>query len=60
MVIWFNQQKGYGFIRRDDGQDVFVHTKVMPAERDIRLGDRVRFKTSTAYKGQLAVGVKKI
>jgi CspA family cold shock protein len=60
MVIWFDQQKGYGFIRKADGKDVFMHTRLVPSCRKIRRGDRVQFETSREHQGQLAVRVKKV
>jgi CspA family cold shock protein len=45
-VKWFNNGKGYGFIGRDDGPDVFVHYSAIVEEcyRTLDEGDRVRFE----------------
>ncbi len=58
VVKWFNDRKGYGFIRMDDGEDVFVHYKSI-RERDQTLmeGDRVTFETIEGDKGLKAINV---
>jgi len=55
-VKWFNASKGYGFIARDDGADVFVHQSAIQAEgyRTLEEGQRVEF----GDKGPKAVNVK--
>jgi CspA family cold shock protein len=59
-VKWFNDTKGVGFIRSDDGQDVFVHhTEIqMDGHRTLREGDRVEFEMTEGPKGPKAVKVK--
>ncbi len=44
-VKWFNKGNGYGFIARDDGQDIFVHYSVIRSEgyRTLQEGERVLF-----------------
>ena len=50
---WFNVKKGYGFITRDQGDDVFVHFRNIKGSgrRSISEGQRVEFKVTTGDKG---------
>jgi len=62
VVKWFNGQKGYGFIARDSGGDVFVHYSAIQAEgfRNLTEGDRVEFTVVEGQKGPAASDVKRI
>jgi cold shock CspA family protein len=59
VVVWFDKHKGYGFIKKPDGNDMLLHTKLMPKNGGISRGDRVQFKASDEHKG-LATGVRVI
>ena len=58
-IKWFNPAKGYGFITKADGTDVYVHyTGLRPGEdRCFYPGDRVQFGQETGEKGPKAVDV---
>jgi CspA family cold shock protein len=61
-VKWFNESKGFGFIARSNGDDVFVHYKAIAGEgfRSLREGDAVEFEVAEGPKGLRAVSVKKV
>jgi CspA family cold shock protein len=61
-VKWFNAAKGYGFIQRESGEDVFVHYKAIAGEgyRKLDEGDTVEFDVQEGPKGLQAVNVKKV
>lgn len=58
-VKWFNATKGYGFIGRDDGEDVFVHFSAITMEGYKRLkeGQKVQFSIENGPKGLQAAEV---
>jgi CspA family cold shock protein len=63
VVKWFNEQKGYGFIARDGGDDVFVHYSAIQGQggfRTLNEGDRVEFSIEQGQKGPSAVDVQRI
>lgn len=60
-VKWFNNAKGYGFIGRDDGADVFVHYSAISSEgyKSLAEGDQVEFEIVEGQKGPQAGNVIK-
>ncbi len=58
-VKWFNAEKGYGFIERDDGPDVFVHYTAIQTDgfRTLNQGDLVEFEIVDGPKGLQAANV---
>ncbi|MDO5775933.1 MAG: cold shock domain-containing protein [Eubacteriales bacterium] len=61
-VKWFNSQKGYGFISREDGGDVFVHYSGLNMEgyKTLDEGQAVEFDILDGPKGQQAANVVKL
>lgn len=60
-VKWFNNAKGYGFIGREDGPDVFVHYSAISGEgyKSLQEGDQVEFEITQGQKGPQAANVSK-
>jgi CspA family cold shock protein len=61
-VKWFNDAKGYGFIARDDGPDVFVHYSAIQGDgfRSLAEGQTVSFEINEGPKGLQAANVTKV
>ena len=58
-VKWFDQKKGYGFITREDGDDLFVHYSAINGDgfKTLDEGDEVEFEISQGKKGLQATSV---
>ena len=61
-VKWFNNAKGYGFLGRDDGPDVFIHYSSITTEgyKSLQEGDKVEFEIVQGQKGPQAANVTKV
>ncbi|HYN15286.1 MAG TPA: cold shock domain-containing protein [Terriglobales bacterium] len=61
-VKWFNNAKGYGFIGRDDGPDVFVHYSAIETEgyKSLQEGDEVEFEIVQGQRGPQADKVTRV
>jgi len=61
-VKWFNDAKGFGFIQRDGGPDVFVHYSAISSQgfKSLAEGDKVEFEIVDGQKGPQAANVMKV
>jgi len=61
-VKWFNNAKGYGFINRESGQDLFVHFKSIVGEgyKSLKQGETVEFDVEQGEKGLQAINVTRV
>ncbi len=61
-VKWFNSSKGYGFISRDSGDDVFVHFKSIEGDgyKSLDEGEKVQFEIEQGPKGPQATKVSRV
>jgi len=61
VVKWFNASKGFGFIKRTTGEDVFVHYKSVEMDgfRTLREGEQVEYEVQQGPKGLQAINVKR-
>ena len=61
-VKWFRADKGYGFIQREAGEDLFVHFSAIQGEgyRSLQEGDQVSFEVKKGNKGLQADNVERI
>ncbi|MDR6123857.1 cold-shock protein [Neobacillus drentensis] len=60
-VKWFNSEKGFGFIEREGGEDVFVHFSAIQGEgyKSLDEGQEVTFEIENGQRGPQAVNVRK-
>ncbi len=61
-VKWFSDKKGFGFIEKDDGTDVFVHYSAINATgfKTLKEGDQVSFEVEESNRGPAAKNVIKV
>ncbi len=61
-VKWFSVDKGFGFIRRPEGEDVFVHSSSLSGifSKTLQEGDEVEFDVEMSHKGLRAVEVVRL
>ena len=61
LVKWFNPEKGFGFISREDGSDVFVHFSAIQGDgfKTLEEGQAVTFDVEDSDRGPQAVNVEK-
>lgn len=63
IVKWFNNEKGYGFISGNNGNDVFVHhsqVKEKGNDKDLHEGEQVTYSIVDGEKGPMAINVQKL
>jgi len=62
VVKWFNEAKGYGFIKRESGEDVFVHFKSIVGDgfKTLNEGEQVEFEIEKGPKGLMATKVVRV
>ena len=58
-VKWFNSEKGYGFITKEGGKDLFVHTSEVKDGSTLKDGDSVEYVEADSPKGKAATEVTK-
>ena len=59
-IIYYNVEKGFGFIKTVDNKDLFFHISSLLGETDIEVGNKVNFEVQDTYKGDKAVNILKI
>ncbi|PIE47056.1 MAG: cold-shock protein [Gammaproteobacteria bacterium] len=61
VVKWFNDSKGFGFIQRESGEDIFVHFRAIQGDgyRSLKDGEKVEFEVTEGQKGLQAENVIK-
>lgn len=62
IVKWFNDSKGFGFIQRNSGEDIFVHFRAIQGDgyRSLKDGEKVEFSVVEGQKGLQAEEVRKV
>ena len=57
-VKFYDEEKGFGFITSDDGQEVFLHASALPAGAVVKAGSRLEFGVADGKKGAQALSVR--
>jgi len=57
-VKFYDEEKGFGFITSDDGQEVFLHASAMPAGTTVKAGSKVEFGIADGKRGAQALSVR--
>lgn len=57
-VRFYNEEKGFGFIQGDDGQEVFLHASVLPADAEVSAGTRLEYGVADGKRGLQALSVR--
>ena len=62
IIKWFTPSKGYGFIQRESGEDLFVHVNDIEGEgiQPVKSGDTVEFEIAETPKGPKAIHIRQI
>jgi CspA family cold shock protein len=59
-VEWFNPNKGYGFIKPESGNDVFVHASAIQGDGSLEEGQAVEFEITEGHRGPQAANVRPV
>lgn len=59
-VRFYDEEKGFGFIHGEDGQQVYLHASVIPAGEEVRAGSRLEYSVGEGRRGPQALSVRVI
>ena len=59
-VKWYNERLGYGFLQRDEGDDIFVHFSALVEDETLEQGEKVEFDIGDGPKRPMAMKVVKV